>query len=80
NSFGLSNMTLTLNGLMNFSDSSAVTLVGLSYAPISNFTLQLQLGSYLGADNREYTISYNPLTDTVTNNMFFVILGATVNF
>lgn len=80
NSFGLSNMTLSLNGLMNFSDSSAVALVGLSYAPISNFTLQLQLGSYLGADNREYTISFNPTTGAVVNNMFFVILGATVTF
>jgi len=80
NSFGLSNMTLTLNGLCNFSDMSAIALVGLSYAPIQNFTLQLQIGSYIGADNGEYVLSYNPLTNALTNNMFFAILGAQINF
>ncbi len=80
NSFGLSNMALSLNGLANFSDMSAIALVGLSYAPISNFTLSLQVGSYLGADGTEYAVTYNYLTNTLTNNAFLVILGATVNF
>jgi hypothetical protein len=59
---------------------SAVALVGVSYAPVNNFTLSLQLGSYLGADFREFTISANPTTGALANNQFFGILGATVNF
>ena len=47
---------------------------------MNNFTLSLQLGANLGADNREYTISFNPTTQTPSNNQFFGILGATVNF
>ncbi len=79
-SFGLTNMTLSLDGLCNFSDMSAIALVGLSYEPVSNFTLQIQVGSYLGANNGEYVISVNPTTGGITNNQFFIILGATVNF
>ncbi len=78
--FGLPNMTLSLNGLMNFSDASAIALVGLSDSPVSNFTLQLQVGSFIGANNGEYVISFNPTTGALANNMFFVILGAQVNF
>jgi hypothetical protein len=80
NDFGSTNMTLSLNALANFSDMSAIALVGLSYAPVNNFTLSLQVGSYLGADVREFTISVNPTTGALTNNQLFGILGATVNF
>lgn len=69
--FGSTNMTLSLSGLVNFSDLSGTALAGLSYSPVNNFTLSLQLGSNLGESNREYTIS---------NNQFFAILGATVAF
>jgi len=78
--FGLPNMTLSLNGLMNFSDSSAIALVGLSDSPVNNFTLQLQVGSFLGPNNSEYAVSANPTTGALVNNMFFVILSAQVNF
>jgi len=80
NDFGATNVTLSLDALANFSDMSAVALVGVSYAPVNNFTLSLQLGSYLGADFREFTISANPTTGALANNQFFGILGATVNF
>jgi hypothetical protein len=80
NDFGSTNMTLTLSGLANLSDLSGTVLAGLSYSPVNNFTLSLQLGSYLGADNREYTASYDSTTNTLTNNQFFGILGATVAF
>ena len=71
NSFGLNNMSLTLSGLANLSDQSGTALAGLSYAPVNNFTLSLQIGANLGAANREYTVS---------GSQFFGILGATVNF
>lgn len=69
--FGSSNMTLSLSGLANFSDLSGTALAGLSYSPVNNFTLSLQLGSNLGESNREYTIS---------NTQFFGILTATIAF
>ncbi len=71
NSFGTTNMTLTLSGLANFSDQSGTVLAGWSWSPVNNFTLSLQAGSYLGAASREYTISGGQL---------FGILTATVNF
>ncbi len=80
NDFGLPNMTLSLNGLMNFSDSSGIALIGLSDSPVSNFTLQLQVGSFLGPSNGEYTSSFNATTNGLTSNMFLVILSAQVNF
>jgi len=80
NSFGLLNMTLTLSGLANFSDLSATALAGLSWSPVNHFTLSLQLGTYLGADNREYTVGFNPTTYALTGNQLFGILTATVAF
>jgi hypothetical protein len=80
NDFGLPNMTLSLNGLANFSDGSAIALVGLSDSPVSNFTLQMQLGTFLGTGNGEYTASFNTTTNALTSNMFLVILSAQVNF
>jgi len=80
NDFGLPNMTLSLNGLMNFSDSTAIALVGLSDSPVNNFTLEIQLGSFLGPNYGEYTASSNPTTGALASNMFFVILSAQVNF
>jgi hypothetical protein len=80
NDFGLPNMTLSLNGLMNFSDTSAIAYIGLADSPVNNFTLQVQVGSYLGNSNSEYTFTLNPTTGALASNMFFVILSAQVNF
>ena len=75
--FIVSDMTLTLSGLANLSDTSGIAMVAFAYAPVNNFELSLQLGSYLGPDNSEYTIS--PSTSG-GSNMFFISLGAKVNF
>ena len=80
NKFPASNMTLSLSGLANVSDLSGIAMAMLSYAPVNNFTLSLQLGAYLGAGTGEYTISYNPATNTLGNNALFAILGAKVVF
>ncbi len=80
NKFPISDMTLGLNCLCNLSDMSAIAFTELSYVPVNNFTLTFQLGSYLGEDNREYTVSYNSRTGELTNKMFFVSLGAKVDF
>jgi hypothetical protein len=80
NKFIVSDMTLALSGIGNFSDMSGIVMAALSYAPVNNFTVSLQLGSYVGADNREYTISYNPSSGALGNNMFVASLGAKVSF
>lgn len=81
NDFGTTNMTLTLSGLANLSDLSATALAGWSWSPVNNFTLGIQLGSYLGADNREYTLGFNSSTFQLTSgNQLFGILTATVAF
>jgi hypothetical protein len=81
NKFILSDMTLALSGLGNLSDLSGIVMVSLSYAPVNNFSISLQLGSYIGgSDTREYTMSYNPTTSTLGNNMFVASLGAKVSF
>ena len=69
--FGTTNMTLSLSGIANLSDSSGTALAGFSWSPVNNFTLALQLGSYLGPVEREYTFSGSSL---------LAILTATVNF
>ena len=78
--FILNEMTLSVSGLSDLSDSSGIAFIGLAYDPVNNFELSLQLGSYLGPDNREYTVSVNPSTGALTNNQFFVTLGAKVSF
>lgn len=77
--FILSDMTLSVSGLSNLSDMSGIAMIGLAYDPVNNFELSLQLGSYLGPDNSEYTISPKS-TYPPGNNMFFVTLGAKVSF
>jgi hypothetical protein len=79
--FGTTNMTLTLSGLANFSDLSGTALAGWSWSPVNNFTLGVQLGAYLGADKREYTLGFNSTTLQLTSgNQLFGILTATVAF
>jgi len=71
NSFFLTNLTLSLNGLANITDLSGIAAATLSYAPVNNFALSLQIGAYLGEENREYTYSGSQL---------FAALGAEVVF
>ena len=78
--FILNEMTLSVSGLSDLSDSSGIAFIGLAYDPVNNFEMSLQVGSYLGPNNREYTVSINPGTGAATNNQFFVTLGAKVSF
>jgi hypothetical protein len=78
--FLLNEMTLSASALSDLSDSSAIAFVGLAYDPVNNFELSLQLGSYLGPNNTEYTVSLNSSTGRLINNQFFVTLGAKVSF
>jgi hypothetical protein len=81
NKFLVSELTLSLSGIENFSDRTGIALAMLTYTPVNNFALSLQVGSYLslGAATGEYTISPN-LTGDLGGNMFFASLGAKVSF
>ncbi len=81
NQFIIHDMTLSLSGLGNFSDLTGIVLAMLTYTPVNNFELSLQVGGYiLGMFNGEYTISPNPSTGGLGANMFFASLGAKVSF
>jgi hypothetical protein len=81
NQFIIHDMTLSVSGLGNFSDLTGIALAMLTYTPVNNFELSLQLGGYvLGASNGEYTVSVNPSTGALGANMFFASLEAKVSF
>ena len=64
NDFGLTNMSLSLNGLSNFSDGSAIALIGLSDSPVSNFTLTAAGRLVPGQQQRGSTpLRLNPITE-----------------
>jgi hypothetical protein len=79
NRFLMTNMTLSLSGLGNFSDLSFVALADLSYAPVNNFTLSFTIGSYLGEDLREYTV-LRRADGSLGGSALSVSLGARVAF
>ncbi len=78
--FLVSDMTLGLSGIANFSDRSGIALVSLSLSPVDNFTLSLQVSSYLGPDNSEYTASYDAASGGFVNNLVTATVGAKVAF
>ncbi len=80
NKFLVSDMTLGLSGIANFSDMSGIALVSLSISPVDNFTLSLQVSSYLGPDNSEYTATYDATTGGFINNLVTATVGAKVAF
>jgi hypothetical protein len=57
NKFLISQFTLTLSGMGNFSDMSFMAVAELAYAPVYNFTMSFRLLSFLGENYREYTVA-----------------------
>ena len=57
NRFIISDMTLNLNYIRNFTDGSGVLSTGVTYTNINDFTVGLLLNSALGDANGEYTFS-----------------------
>ncbi len=80
NKFLVSDMTLGLSGIANFSDMSGIALVSLSLSPVDNFTLSLQASSYFGPDNSEYTARYDATSGGFVNNLATATIGAKVAF
>jgi hypothetical protein len=82
NKFLVNQLTFTLSGIGNFSDMSFIAVGSFSYAPVYNFTIDLKILSYIGLNNREYTVA--PAMDgtsvTLGNNMFGANLSCSVKF
>jgi len=69
--FLLPDMTLNVNAIGNFSDSSGQLSVGVDYLLTFNATLSAKLETYLGAENREYTLDGNALNAEIKLNVVF---------
>lgn len=80
NEFFRKDMTLSVSGMGNFSDLSFIAMASLSIVPVNNFTLTFTATSYLGPDNREFSISVNPESYALGNNMLSLSVGAKVVF
>lgn len=69
--FFLSDLTMSLNGMMNLNDYSGVISTGLSYAPGFDFTLGLTVNTYFGNTNCEFTLADQPLSVQFTSTLSF---------
>ena len=80
NEFIRKDMIFSISGMGNFSDLSFIVMPSVGIIPVDNFTLTFTAASYIGPDNREYTMSINPSTFAIGNNMLFLSIGARVVF
>lgn len=80
NKFFVDQLTLTLSGLGNFSDLSFIPMASLAWSPVNNFTLNFQVATYLGPDQREFTAAFNQANGSMGNNMLTASIYATVAF
>jgi hypothetical protein len=69
--FIVTDMSLNIKALGNFSDLSFTVFAGISYSPVYNFTLSFDLVSFIGDENREYTYADNVLGALLTLSMVF---------
>ena len=69
--FIISDMSLNLNLLGNFNDSSYILTTGVSYEDINDFSVGFDIYSYIGNKNREYTFMNNEYTTQLTVGVLF---------
>ena len=69
--FLVSKMTLNLNAIGNLSDASFILSPGIDYELANNASLSVTLSGYLGAQEREYTLSGNAFSAEVSVNLVF---------
>lgn len=71
NRFIITDMTLTVNAINNLADGSFILTTGVSYTDLNDLTLGLNIYSYLGNENGEYTAAGNALTFQLTAGIVF---------
>ncbi|MCX7725703.1 MAG: hypothetical protein N2053_02510 [Chitinispirillaceae bacterium] len=69
--FIVSEMTLQLNGLVNFNHRCAIFTCGISYLSLHNLSVDCLLSTYLGSEESEYTIANNGASLRITVGMTF---------
>ena len=75
-------LVFTIAGLGNFSDMSFVAYLDFAYTPVYDFTIDFKILSYLGLNNREYTMAptINGASVTLKNNLIGATLSCDVKF
>lgn len=63
--------TLTLNGIQNLVDFSAILSAGLDYIVTDGFTVGVQLSAFIGQNNSEYLLAGNAVEGRLTSTLLF---------
>ncbi len=71
NEFIIPDMTFAFNGIMNLVDYSSTLYGTISYNPLYDFTISLNIFGYTGATNCEYTLQGNTLAASIVATMTF---------
>lgn len=69
--FIISDMTLSLNGIVNLAQGSAIISTGILYQNINDFNLGLNMYGFAGPANTEYTFDKKGLSVQVTAGIVF---------
>lgn len=69
--FIISDMKLVLNLIGNLNDKSYILTSGIEYRNINDFSIGLNIYSYIGRSNREYTFHNNAVTAQLTIGIEF---------
>jgi len=69
--FFVENLKINFNSIFNLTDNSLIVTPGLNYNPFYNFSVDFNIFSSFGNENREYTLSGNALTFELKTNLIF---------
>ncbi|MDD5455571.1 MAG: hypothetical protein PHV30_00910 [Candidatus Margulisbacteria bacterium] len=69
--YPFSDSSVNCNYISNLCDSSSILSTGISYSPVNNFTLQVNVNSFIGPELAEYTFSGYRLSFDVFATMLF---------
>jgi len=69
--FFISDLSLCLSGLGNFTDHSGIAMTQLKYNPLYDFTLECSLSSTFGNDGAEYTFTGDEMSIEFVAQIFF---------
>lgn len=67
----VSELSLSLNGIANLTDGSALLALGFTWAPVYNFTLGGNIYGYLGEIDREFTFAGTAMTAELSASYSF---------
>lgn len=67
----ITDLTLSLSGLGNFTDNSGIVMTQLKYTPLYDFTLECSLSSTLGDGDCEYTFTGDQTSVEFVAKIFF---------